>query len=170
MSKATKAEQPSSNKTDSILDKSNRVKFIYQLWKEIGDHLIGTYVGKYKNTPVKYNPNNIETVNYVILRESDGQNMVVAGRQPTSKTDPTKVFWDMAKIPLGARVAFIYEEDRENETANPTKIIAIGYEGQVDKEKYLNFKAKYNLSELVDEDEEAPEEEEVLEPEVVEEI
>jgi len=132
MSKATKAEQPSSNKTDSILDKSNRVKFI--------------------------------------LRESDGQNMVVAGRQPTSKTDPTKVFWDMAKIPLGARVAFIYEEDRENETANPTKIIAIGYEGQVDKEKYLNFKAKYNLSELVDEDEEAPEEEEVLEPEVVEEI
>jgi len=170
MSKANKAEANSSTNTDSILDKGSRVKFEYQGWKTIGDHVIGCYVGKYKNTPSKYNPNNIEVENYVLLQEPDGEIKVVAGRQPKSKTDGTKVFWDMAKIPLGARVAFIYEEDRENETANPTKIIAIGYEGQVDKEKYLNFKAKYNLSELVDEDEEAPEEEEVLEPEVVEEI
>jgi len=167
MTKATKAEQPSSN-NESILDKSNRAKFGFQTWENIGDHVIGTYVGKYVDVPQKYNPNNTERENYVLLKEPDNAVVVVSGRQPKSKTDPTKVFWDMAKIPLGARIAFIYEEDRENDTPNPTKIIVINYEGEVNKDKYLEFKDKYNLSEFAEDN--ADVDESVDEPEVVEEI
>lgn len=164
MSKASEAQKPQSKNSDSILSKESRIKFGFQSWNEVGDTIIGTYVGKYTSIPTKYNPNNISVVNYVLIREEDKKIMVVSGRQPKQKgVDPTKVFWDMAKVPFGARVAFIFDREEENDTSNPTKFIEIGYEGEVNKQTYLDFKSKYNLSKFAEESEEADSTDEDLE-------
>ncbi len=151
VAKSATATQP---KEDSILKGESRLKFDYVKFENVGDNVIGLYVGKFKSTSAKYG---YEQENYILIREGDGKKVVVSGRN-TRKSDGTRVIFGIEKIPYGERIAFIFDREMDTGKGNPAKIIEIGYEGVVDKQAYLDFKSKYNMEDIAPEEETTTEE------------
>jgi hypothetical protein len=129
--------------TDPLLDKSNRLRFEYFKFEKLGDHIKGTYVGKYQS----FNPMYETTQENYILVTEDGAKKLVGGRS-RRKEDGVKVIYGMEKIPMGAEIAFIYDRDYDSGKGNPAKIIEIGYLGNKNMDVYNQFKDTFNLSEL----------------------
>jgi len=148
MSEAKEAKKAVSTKSDPLLDPTNRLKFDYFSFENVGDYIKGLYVGKYTSVSAKYG---YTQENYVLLTE-DGDKMVVSGRN-ARKSDGVRVIYGTEKIPLGAKMAFIFDREKPTDKGNPAKIIEIGYAGDKDMEALADFQDKYNLDDFAKEEE-----------------
>jgi len=148
MSEAKEVKKTASTKSDPLLDPTNRLKFDYFSFENVGDHIKGIYVGKYTSESAKYG---YTQENYVLLTE-DGEKMVVSGRN-ARKSDGVRVIYGTEKIPLGAKMAFIFDREKPTDKGNPAKIIEIGYAGDKDMDALADFQDKYNLSDFAKEPE-----------------
>lgn len=144
MADAKQPKEATSKTADSILGSKSRLKFEYVKFENVGDNVIGVYVGKFKSQSAKYG---YWQENYILLREADGEKVVVSGRN-NRKSDGVRVIYGTEKLPMGARVAFIFDREMDTGKGNPAKIIEIGYEGQIDKDAYEKFKTMYNLDDI----------------------
>ena len=131
---------------DDFWGEAGNVNFPYFSFKEVGDKVRGVYVGKYvSNSKYGY-----QQENYVLVKK-DGSKIVVSGRSPSIKKDPKslRIMYGMDKIPLGAVIGFIFEEERENDFGeNLTKIINLKYMGEVDKATAEKFNAVFNMADV----------------------
>jgi hypothetical protein len=168
MAQTTKATSATKDQP-SILSKKNRMIFTPFKPENIGDHVIGIYVGKYNSSSDKYGYQEFE--NYILVTEN-GDKKVMRGRNADKKSGK-KVIYGMERIPLGAKIAFIYDRDKDTGKGNPAKVIEIGYEGEKDLDTLRDFKEKYNMEEVADElskSDDDSEPEEVVEDEVSDDI
>lgn len=137
MAKATESAD------DKLFSEAGSLRFEYMKWEKVGDKVSGILVGKYESVSQKYGG---LQENYLLIK-SDGSKVIVAGRNPRSKTDLTKIIYGAEKIPMGGNCGFIYTGEKVT-TKGTAKLVEPKYLGDKDMDTYNKFKEMYNLEDV----------------------